>query len=153
VLSADGFSGDARTLDDAARAIVGSVAARGQGATGLEAFVARAEREGPAAVVLFVPVESGPWTARALAMARRRPGRVRAVVGVDGLGGARSASPLARLFLQEGPGGGTDTRALEEVHRILVQGGVPVTIVDRTTGRALGPEIVARVHRRKDRAA
>jgi uncharacterized protein (DUF58 family) len=153
VLGADGFGGDARTLDDAARAIVRSATARESGATGLEAFVARAEREGPAAVVLFVPARESAWVARAIAVARKRPGRVRAVVGVDGLD-ARPATSLARRVLfADPPFAGTDASALESTYRTLAQGGIPVTIVDRTTGRAISAGGAAEARRRKGRAA
>jgi uncharacterized protein (DUF58 family) len=142
VFGADGGDAAGTTRsDDALALVVGSVAAREGGAAGLAAFVARAEREGPVSLVLFVPPEPGPWLARVLAVLARRRG-ARVVVAVDALAPVVAApSPwtrLARVLAVPRAQAGTPADRLEEVLRALTAARAEVQVLDRASGRVLG---------------
>jgi uncharacterized protein (DUF58 family) len=142
VFGADG--GDAAgtsRVEEALALVVGSIAARERGGAGLAAFVARAEREGPVSLVLFVPPEPGPWLARVIAVLARRRG-ARVVVAVDALAPvAVPPSPwarLARLLAVPRVQAGTSAERLEEVLRALTAAHAEVQVLDRASGRVLG---------------
>jgi hypothetical protein len=142
VFGADG--GDAAgtsRVEDALALVVGSVGARERGGAGLAAFVARAEREGPVSLVLFVPPEPGPWLARVLGVLARRRG-ARVVVAVDALAPvAGPPSPWARLarwLAVPRAHAGTSAERLEEVLRALAAAHAEVQVLDRVSGRVLG---------------
>jgi uncharacterized protein (DUF58 family) len=142
VFGADG--GDAAgtsSVSEAVSLIVRSAAQRDDGAGGLAAFLARADREGPASLVVFVPPEPGPWLARVLAqLARRR--HVRVVVAIDAVAPPpprqRWRLWLARALAHAVPRFGTPAERLEGVLRTLAGARAEVLLFDRTTGRALG---------------
>jgi hypothetical protein len=114
IFGADGTAGEASHPHEAVMAIVRSADIGSEGAVALESFVARAERLGPASLVLFVPPVPGPWLARALAVAQRRGDRTRVVVATDGLdASARSAANAWTTASRSRASG----RRLGEVHR------------------------------------
>lgn len=143
VFGADGASVDADNAADALSLIVGSAAVpgtpadAGQGA-GLGAFIDRAERAGPAALVIFAPLAVGPWVDVVHAVAGRRGRGLRVVIGVDGLAAPEVRGPLARLLTRARPVDGSSVEALNETLRALRRPGVDVVIYDRPTGRRLG---------------
>lgn len=63
-------------------------------------FLAEAEQEGPVALVLLTPQRPGEWLDALGASLRTRRGTVRAIVGVDGIGGS-SRSFLRRVFFRD----------------------------------------------------
>jgi len=142
VFGADG--GDAAgtsSVDAAVSLIVRSAAERDDGAAGLAAFLARADREGPASLVVFVPPEPGPWLARVVAqLARRR--HVRVVIAIDAVAPGPSVrrwrSWLGRVIALAMPRTGTPADRLESVLRTLAAARADVLLFDRSTGRALG---------------
>ncbi len=138
VFGADGSVEDATSVEDAVRMIVRSSAAREAGGKGLAAFVERAERAGPAALVVFAPPRSGPWLDRAVAVARRRPRGMRVVIGVDGLASSERPRWWRRLLTLGRPAPGVPAGALDEVLRPLVAARADVLLFDRPSGRQLG---------------
>ncbi|RLB57409.1 MAG: hypothetical protein DRJ42_00280 [Deltaproteobacteria bacterium] len=155
VFGADGAATDADNVADAVSLIVGSAvdgsggaSGEGQGA-GLAAFVARAERSGPAALVVFAPLTKGPWIDAVHQLAARRPGGLRVVIGVDGLVPAPDRGPLARLLTRAGPVEGSSAEVLNSTLRALGHARVDVVVYDRPTGRRLGGAHVSRSRRAK----
>lgn len=131
---ADGSSAETSQLAPALRLIVESVRAKGQGAAGLAAFFARAERSGPASAVLFVPPRPGPWLARALSSLRaRQPMRV--VIGVDSLKEVAEVAAWKRFFIRGPSSDGPTMRELEEVVRAFKKARCEVLVLDRSSGR------------------
>lgn len=142
VFGADGGDAAGTTrIDEALALVVGSVEARARGGAGLAPFVARAEREGPVSLVLFVPPEPGPWLPRVLTVLGRRRG-ARVVVGIDALAPVTvKASPwtrLARVLAVPRARVGTPADRLEEVLRALASVRAEVQVLDRASGRVLG---------------
>ncbi len=135
---ADGATKDTSRSDEAVEMIVASAEARGRGGAGLEPFLVRAERAGPASAVLFVPPRPGPWLERVVRAVRPRAVRTRIVVTTDGID-ARPAPPLWRrlLVLPEGREG-TPSAELEQVIRALAATRAEVIVLDRKSGKRLG---------------
>ena len=124
-------------VDEALEALVRSSELRGeQAGSGLAGFVERVEQGGPASYVLFVPPEQGAWTAHVARMARGRS--VRIVIGVDGLASAVEAAWWKRALLVPGQRAGVDPARLEQLVAQLSALGASVSVLDRTSGRALG---------------
>lgn len=125
-------------IDAALDALMRSTAARARGGEGLEPFLSRIEREGPASVLLFAPSRPGAWLDHAAAAARRR--KLRVIIGIDGVY-ERARPPLVMRLLafHERPAG-TSSADLEQILRVLAQAGAQVTVLDRTSGRALSAE-------------
>ena len=138
VFGADGADGDASTVGDAVQLIVRSSAARDRAGSGLASFVERAERKGPAALVVFAPPQPGDWLDRVIAVARRRPRGMRVVIAVDGLAAATRPTWWRRLLTVRPPPPGTPSDALDEVLRKLASARCDVILFDRPTGRLLG---------------
>jgi uncharacterized protein (DUF58 family) len=137
---------DASDIAEARELIVRSASARAEGGKGLSPFLGRADRAGPAAVVLFLPPEPGPWLEPVAAAIRRRAGGVHAVIGVDGLRRSKPQGWLARLLLRRSePVAGHELAALRDVVRRLSDLRCRVSVFDRTTGRQLGEGHFARL--------
>jgi hypothetical protein len=145
VFGADGADRDATTVGEAVQLIVRSSGARDRAASGLAAFVDRAERKGPAALVVVAPPTPGEWLDRVLAVARRRPRGMRVVIAVDGLAPATRPTWWRRLLTVRAPPPGTPSAALDEVLRKLASARCDVILFDRPTGRLLGSPRRARV--------
>ena len=138
VFGADGADRDATSVAEAVQLIVRSSDARARGGAGLAGFVDRAERSGPAALVVFAPPRPGPWLERVIAVAKRRPRGMRVVIGVDGLAADERVSWWRRLLVLRRPPAGVPQSALDEVLRPLAGARCDVLIFDRPTGRQLG---------------
>lgn len=138
VLSADGADTDARTVHEALAVIVRSAHARHEAGRGVGAFLERAERQGPASVVLFVPPRPGEWLGRVLPLARARRGRMRVVMAVDGLAPGEGPARWRRLLLRTPPAPGVPVSEVDRIVRALAGVGCEVILVDRPSGRALG---------------
>jgi len=138
VFGADGTAGEASDAHEASSAIVRSIEARADGGVALEGFVARAERTGPASLVLFVPPVPGPWLARALAVAKRRGNRTRVVVATDGIDAAPPRPRWWRFFVRTARVDRTTARDLDEVVRAFASLRCEVVVLDRVSGRRLG---------------
>ncbi len=142
VFGADGgeAAGTSRVAD-AVALVVRSAASREAGGAGLAAFAARAEREGPASLVIFAPPEPGPWLPRVLAVLARRRG-ARVVVAIDAVAPGAPARPLRARFARwlAVPRVAPETPAdgLEAVLRALASVRADVLLLDRASGRALG---------------
>lgn len=138
VFGADGTPGEAGDAHEATSAIVRSIEARAEGAAALEGFLARAERTGPASLVLFVPPVPGPWLPRALAVAKRRGDRTRVVVATDGIDAAPPRPRWWRFLMRTAPVDRTTSRDLDEVVRAFASLRCEVVVLDRVSGRRLG---------------
>lgn len=136
--SADGAGADATRVDDAMRLLVRSVGARARGGAGLDAFLGRTERRGPAGVVLFVPPRPGEWIAAVQRAVRARPGRVRVVIGTDGTAPLARASWWRRALVVRAPRDGTPAEALGEVVAALRAVRAEIVVLDRRSGKRLG---------------
>lgn len=137
VLGTDAQAGGVTRMDQALEAIVQSSALRGPGAgAALSGFVERVEQGGPASYVLFVPPHEGPWTAHVAKMARGRA--VRIVIGVDGLAPAMKSTWWRRALTVPSGKSGVDPVELQQLVAQLSALGASVTVLDRSTGRALG---------------
>ncbi|MFW6023271.1 MAG: DUF58 domain-containing protein, partial [Myxococcota bacterium] len=136
--AADGTDGEVRTPVEALEVIVRSVKARAEGAAGLRHFLDRAERQGPAAVVVFAPPVPGAWLDRVVASARARRGRMRAVIAVDGLRPGGPGPWWRRLLVAARSEAGASLLELEQVVRALEGAGCEVVLLDRPTGKRLG---------------
>ncbi|MEM9073133.1 MAG: DUF58 domain-containing protein, partial [Myxococcota bacterium] len=130
----DGTSDALAALD----AIVRSAEHRESGAEGLEGFVRREERRGPASLVIFVPVRSGPWLSKVVAVLQARPGRSRVVVGVDGLTRPRSRGWFRRLTTRRRVVDQSSVVDLDATLRALAATRAEVVVIDRKTGRVIG---------------
>lgn len=149
VFGADGSLGEARDAAGGIERIVRSADAKDSGATTLRSFVERAETSGPAALVLFVPAEPGPWVQRALEVVKSRANRTKVVIGVDGIEPERVRPWWAKAVLAAPPPRRISSAdALEEVVRAFAKAGIEAVVVDRTHGRRLGE-----LHRRAMREA
>jgi hypothetical protein len=136
---ADGHPEPTSAIAEALDAIVRSAATPvADGAAHLEPFLRRAEKRGPASLVVFVPAAPGPWLDRTVAALRPRAGRVRIVVGVDGLATAKPRSPLRRLFTEPERLGVARGEALDAVLSTLAPLRAEVLVLDRRSGRVLG---------------
>lgn len=144
---ADGHPDPTSSIAEALDAIVRSASTpAADGASHLEPFLRRAEKRGPASLVVFVPAEPGPWIERTLAALRPRAGRVRIVVGVDGLTVPKERSTVRRLFTEPEALDASDADALESVLSALAPLRAEVLVLDRRSGRVL-----SEAHRRAAR--
>jgi hypothetical protein len=135
---ADGGASEGTTrLDEALALVIDSVAARARGGDGLAPFLTRAEREGPASLVLFVPPEPGAWLDRVVGVLRGRRG-ARVVVGIDTVVTAPPPRWWRRLLARVAAPSGTRAEALDAVLRRLAEVRADVVVVDRMTGKVLG---------------
>ncbi len=149
---ADGTAGETDRVDEAVERIVSSVDFAPDGGKGLQGFLQRAERTGPASAVLFVPPRPGPWLARVLPLARARAPRTRFVVATDGVDPAPPTPLWRRLLTLPAPREGTPSAELDEVLRSLASTRAEVIVLDRTTGKRLGARHRAAM-RKADRKA
>jgi hypothetical protein len=138
VFGADGTAGEASDPHEAVMAIVRSAGVGDDGEIALESFVARAERLGPASLVLFVPPVPGPWLARAVAVAQQRGSRTRVVVATDGLDASRPEPAWWRFFVTSPRRERTLARELDEVVHAFATLRCEVVVLDRVSGRRLG---------------
>ena len=143
VFGADGSAGKTSERAEAVARIVRSAGADVEGGQGLARYVAQAEREGPATLVLFVPAAPGPWLAPVVAVLEARRGRARAVIGVDGLRAAERSAWWKSAIVRPITRGGVDESALTTVRVALARAGADVLVVDRVSGRMLGKGGVA----------
>lgn len=136
VFGADGSPGVMRSLAEARRAIAKSSEARDDGGRDLSAFLRAADADGPSSVVLFVPAKAGAWSPRVLAALAKRD--VRVIVGVDTLERTRPPSKLDWVLRLPEPKRGTWAFELDEMMQTFARSRVPVTVLERHTGRVLG---------------
>ena len=139
IFGADGVATPASDVTGALGAICVSGGADIRPASGLASFVEECERKGPASIVVFAPAVEGPWIPELLRLSGSRPGRVRVVIGVDGLE-RRPTIPMWRRWVlgQAASAKGPDFRLTEGVAASLASAGVDVVVVDRPSGRRLG---------------
>ncbi|MFK7987866.1 MAG: DUF58 domain-containing protein [Sandaracinaceae bacterium] len=135
--SADGADGDADRADAALEMIVRSKNASSGGA-GFEGFLQRAERGGPASVIVFVPPRPGPWIARVLATTARRAARTRFVIATDGVDRSPPLPRWRRWLAFVSAPKGTPARDLDAVRKALAGSRAEVVVIDRVGGRRLG---------------
>lgn len=138
VFGADGTAGDASEPGPAVDRIVRSIEAREEGALGLRAFIERAEKTGPASLVLFVPPVPGPWLDRVIAILRHRAHRTRVIVATDGVDAQAEPPRWRRLLARSAERRGTHAEDLDAVVRALAGARVEVLVLDRATGKKLG---------------
>jgi hypothetical protein len=139
---ADGTAGDTDRPDEAVERIVRSVEARSRGGRGLEPFLKRAERAGPASAVIFVPPRPGPWLEPVVAAARARAPRTRLVVATDGVDATPPPPWWRRLLTLPPSRQGTPAAQLDQVLKTLAATRAEVVVLDRKSGRRLGRQHV-----------
>ncbi len=135
---ADGLPSDTNRADEAVEMIVRSVEARDAGGRGLDAFVKRAERMGPAGLVIFVPPRPGEWLQHVIAVVKPRAPRSRVVVTTDGIDADPPPSLVRRMLMLPASRQGTPADELEKVIAALASTRAEVIVLDRRTGRRLG---------------
>jgi len=128
-------SGTSR-IDEALTQLLASVNARDKQGGGLPGFLAQADKRGPASVIVFGPAEPGAWLAAVTRVSGRR--QLRVVIGVDGVLDTRPRPRWHSLFRSEEQQLGARAAALDEVMLTLGRARVPITLLDRSTGRVLG---------------
>jgi hypothetical protein len=150
VFGASGASEDADNVADATELIVTSAAHRDGDAAGLARFVERAERAGPAALVVFAPPTEGPWIDAVQEIAARRVRGLRVVIAVDGLIPEGERGPLAKLLTLPGEPKGLPVAVLDQTLRTLGRARIDVVVYDRPSGRRLGGAHVSAAKKRSD---
>lgn len=144
VFGADGAISDTDDVAEAVDRIVRSVDADRRGPTGLRAFIDRAERTGPASLVLFAPPTPGPWLEEARRVLAGRGPRTKVVIAIDGLRADPPPTRLEQVMFRRLPSSAltepTSIEALDVVVRALRELRVDVVVLDRSTGRRLGAE-------------
>jgi uncharacterized protein (DUF58 family) len=128
-------SGTSR-VDEALSQLLHSVAARGLEGRGLAGFLAQSDKRGPASVIVFAPPAPGPWLQAVTRVAGRR--QLRVVIAVDGIAPSARPPRWLGLFRSELPAAGALAAALDEVMLSLGRARVPMVLLDRRSGRALG---------------
>lgn len=138
VFGADGTDGECDEVADAIGRVIRSAGIGDRGALALRGFVDRAERTGPASLVLFAPPRRGPWLDRAVAVLRARGRRARVVIGVDGIDAAPPSPWWIRALARDAPRVGTPLAELDAVLAVLAPLRCDIVVVDRRSGRRLG---------------
>jgi len=130
---ADGAE-DTHTLDEALAALATSGSATGPCA--LEAFLARARRDGYGACILLLPGKDGPWVTALQASLGAAPLRLHAVFAVEGWT-PPEPPPWRRWALQPPPASGsTPGEVLDILHRTVTP-AMECTLVDTASGDVL----------------
>jgi len=150
---ADGSPTPVDRVELALAALCRSAALRADGGRDLTTFVQAVEKEGPAALVVFVPVQAPLVEQRVAALLRERARPVRVVIGVDGVTGEAAPSWLARVALNEQRSARARLVALSESVRFYKKLGCDVLIVDRDSGRVLGEAHLSHVAKQAERQA
>ena len=136
--SADGAAGDTARDDEAMEMIVRSADFADRGGRGLEPFLRRAERAGPASAVIFVPPRPGGWLEPVVASARARAPRTRFVVVTDGVDRGKPTPLWRRVLMLPAARKGTPAKELDSVVRALAGSRAEVIVLDRVSGKRLG---------------
>lgn len=123
-------------VDAALQQIIDSVQAREAAGRGLGAFVTQVDKQGPASLIVFAPPEPGAWVDTVSQLARRR--QLRVVVGVDSVDVAVARPWWLRLLTLRPSTEGVNAQGVESLVHTLGRAGVPVSVLDRSTGRPLG---------------
>ncbi len=150
---ADGASEDTDRVEEAVEMIVSSAGAREAGGRGLEPFLRRAERTGPAAAVIFVPPRPGPWLDSVVRAIRPRAVRTRVVVTTDGVDVAAATPLWRRLLTLPEVREGTPSQDLDAVIKALAATRVEVIVLDRRSGKRLGARHRAAMRKREGKRA
>lgn len=150
---ADGATQDTDRIDEAVEMIVRSADALDRGGRGLEPFLRRAERAGPASAVVFVPPRPGPWLDHVVAAIRPRAVRTRVVVTTDGIDAAPSTPLWRRLLTLPDERVGTPSAELDKVLSTLAATRAEVIVLDRGSGRRLGARHRAAMRKRDGKQA
>jgi hypothetical protein len=127
--------GGTSRVADALTQLVLSVRARSLQGVGLAGFLNQVDKRGPASVIVFAPAEPGRWLDAVTRIASRR--QLRVVIGVDGVVEVDERSRWLALFRSEAVVSGARSAALDQVMNTLGRARVQVTLLDRTSGRAL----------------
>jgi hypothetical protein len=148
---ADGSPAPVARLDEALVSLRRSAARRADGGRDLAGFVQLVEKEGPAALLVFVPVQAEQVEQCVAALLRERARPLRVVIGVDGVTSETAPGWLERLALSSDRSLRTPLEALQASVRFYKKLGCEVLIVDRDSGRLLGDAHLAHVARVKAR--
>lgn len=146
---ADGATKDTDRADEAVEMIVASADHRDRGGVGLSPFLARAERKGPAAAVVFVPARPGKWLDHVVAAVRPRAARTRVVVTTDGIDRAAPEPWWRRLLVLPAEREGTPVADLDAVIKAFAVLRVEVIVLDRRSGKRLGERHRAAMRKRE----
>jgi len=147
--SADGASKNTSRVDEAVEMIVASADHREQGGVGLSPYLARAERQGPAAAVVFVPARPGKWMDPVIAAIRSRAARTRVVVTTDGIDRSEPEPWWRRLLVLPSERTGTPVADLDAVVKAFAALRVEVIVLDRKSGKRLGERHRAAMRKRE----
>lgn len=136
--AADGAPEPTSDRAEALHKVMKSAHFTGDSGSGLRRFLAEVDRQGPAALVVFAPPSVGTWIAEIAAIARRRVGRVRAVIAIDAVNEEKPRARWRRWVFSPVAEPGVTRVELEQIGRALGQLHCEVVIIDRVTGRILG---------------
>ena len=137
---ADGTAGSTSEEQQALRRIIASGDNKDEAGSGLASFVQLAEKEGPAAILVFVPAMMGTWMGAVQQVAKARPGRVRFVVGVDvdvDVETDVQTESRWRRWLWKPKVIRDTAKDFARVVDTLSKLGAELSVIDRVTGRSL----------------
>ncbi len=141
IFGADGTKGSLADLDAALLAIARSGASP-PAEDGLAVFLREISGFGAESCVLFAPAQPGPWTAPALALAARLPGRMSFVLAAERILTPAPRAPLWRRLLYTSPEpSGTSPQELRALLAQLAASSCEAIVVERATGRSLTADL------------
>ncbi len=141
IFGADGTQGSLVDLEAALFAIARSGAAP-QAEGGLAAFLREVSGVGAESCVLFAPAQPGRWTAEALSLAARLPGRLSFVLAAERILAPAPRAPLWRRLLYTSPeASGTAPQELRALLAQVAASGCEAIVVERATGRSLAADL------------
>ena len=135
VFCADGSEHEVREVEAALSLIARSRREGSARVEGFRAFLAKMDRGGPAAVVLFAPPQAGAWLESVVALARRRSLPFRVVVGVDRLLDAPKRPWWQRTLLDAAPDQGNLKEELRAIQGQLAAVRCELVVLDRDRGQ------------------
>ncbi len=150
---ADGASTPVSSVPEALVSIVRSSRARAEPAASLRAFVDNVEREGPAALVLFVPPRLDGAYERIRDVITRRSRPVRVVIGIDGLLPQGGSALWRKLAFVRQADERLSLESLRETIAAYRRHNCDVVVLDRESGRVLGEAHLVRGSQAKGEAA
>src|SRR5262249_32668072 len=129
-----------RRVPEALAMVVRSRSARTRGGAELAGFLDRAVDFRAGRLLLFAPGSPGRWLDAVEREIRRRALTVQVILGVDGIGEEDAARPRGAWLVMKAPpppDGATRSSLVNEVRRRLLAIGCAVTVIDRSSGKAL----------------
>jgi hypothetical protein len=142
VFAADGAATPTTRPEEAVEQIIDSIAARGDGGGGLEAFRKNVDPVRLGRCVVFAPPSDGAWCERVAAFSRALPSPATVIIGVEGFIDEPKRKLVTRLLLRPAAAAAVThppgwRRDLARIRATLEAGGVMVKVLHRDTGQVL----------------